>query len=84
MSSGDGLGRAIAATFARRNTPVPTDPPFALTSAFVDDRAKQHQWASFVESIGAKLPSLIEIIDDLAAFLMPHVAATRTFKNLTG
>jgi hypothetical protein len=81
--TGDGLGRAIAATFARRKTPVPTDPPFALTSAFVDDRAKQQQWASFVESVGAELPSLIEIIDDLAAFLMPHVAATRTFKNLS-
>jgi hypothetical protein len=50
----------------------------------VDDRAKQQQWASFVESVGAELPSLIEIIDDLAAFLMPHVAATRTFKNLSG
>ena len=30
----DRLARAIAATFARRQTTVPTDPPDALTSAF--------------------------------------------------
>jgi hypothetical protein len=76
--AGDGLSRAIAATFARRN------PPYALTGAFADDRAKQQQWASFVESVGAELPSLTETIDDLAAFLMPHVAATRTYKKVSG
>ena len=35
--TGDGLVRAIAATFARRKTPVPAEPPFALTSAFAGD-----------------------------------------------
>jgi predicted nucleotidyltransferase component of viral defense system len=67
-----GLARAIAATFARRKTPVPVDAPFALTRAFADDRAKQQQWASFAEAIGAELPALAEIVEDLAAFLMPH------------
>jgi predicted nucleotidyltransferase component of viral defense system len=80
---GDELSRAIAATFARRKTPVPIDPPFALTRAFADDRAKHQQWTSFVEGIGAKLPPLAEIIDDLAAFLMPHTAKARTNRNVT-
>ena len=80
---GDELSRAIAATFGRRKTPVPTDHPFALTRAFADDRSKQQQWTSFVEGIGAKLPPLAEIIDDLATFLMPHTAEARTRSNVT-
>jgi predicted nucleotidyltransferase component of viral defense system len=75
---GDALSRAIAATFSRRKTLVPVDPPYALTRAFADDRAKQQQWASFVESIGAQRPPLAEIIDDLAMFLMPHTAKAST------
>jgi predicted nucleotidyltransferase component of viral defense system len=76
---GDGLTRAIAATFARRTTVVPVDPPYALTRAFADDPAKQQQWASFADSIGVELPPLPEVVADLAAFLMPHAAAARGF-----
>jgi len=79
--TGDGLARAIAATFARRKTPVAVDPPYALTRAFADDRAKQLQWNAFVESFGAELPPLADIIDDLATFLMPQAAAARTHEN---
>jgi predicted nucleotidyltransferase component of viral defense system len=71
---GDALARAIAATFARRKTPVPVDPPYALTPTFADDRAKQQQWTSFADAIGAELPALAEIVEDLAAFLMPRAA----------
>ncbi len=81
---GDGLARAIAATFARRKTPVPVEPPFALTRAFADDRAKQQQWTSFVESIGAELLSLADVIEDLATFLMPQAAAARTHAEVSG
>ncbi len=73
---GDALARAIAATFARRQTLIPADPPYALTRAFADDRAKQ--WVSFAEAIGAELPTLAEIVEDLAGFLMPHAAAGAT------
>jgi predicted nucleotidyltransferase component of viral defense system len=74
---GDELLRAIAATFARRKTPIPIDPPYAPTRAFADDRAKQQQWRSFVEAIGSQLPPLAAIIDDLATFLMPYIAKAR-------
>ncbi len=80
---GDALARAIAATFARRKTPVPVDAPFALTSAFAEDRAKQQQWNSFVESIGAKPPPLADIINDLASFLMPQAITARAHEKIT-
>lgn len=67
----DRLAKAIAATFARRNTEIPTEPPDALTSAFAEDPAKQQQWTSFGEGIEATLLTLGEIVADLAAFLMP-------------
>jgi predicted nucleotidyltransferase component of viral defense system len=79
---GDALSRAITATFERRKTPVPAALPYALTRAFADDRAKQQQWTSFVEAIGAQMPPLAEIIDDLAAFLMPYMDAARSV-NIT-
>jgi predicted nucleotidyltransferase component of viral defense system len=78
---GDRLSCAIAATFARRKTLVPITPPYALTRAFADDRAKQQQWTSFVEAVGAELPPLAEIIDELAAFLMPYTTKARSCGN---
>jgi hypothetical protein len=72
---GDSLARAIAATFARRKTPIPVGPPDALTGVFAQDPAKIHQWTSFAEGIEAKPGSLAEVVDDLAAFLMPRAAA---------
>jgi predicted nucleotidyltransferase component of viral defense system len=77
----DGLARAIAATFARRRTPVPVDRPYGLTRAFADDPAKQQQWTSFAESIGAELPPLADVIEDLAVFLMPRATAARSFEE---
>jgi predicted nucleotidyltransferase component of viral defense system len=79
---GDALARAIAATFARRNTPIPADPPFALTRAFAEDRVKQQQWTSFVESIDPTSEPLGKIIEDLAAFLMPYANAARHFNEV--
>lgn len=80
--TGDCLARAIAATFARRNTPIPIDPPFGLTRPFADDPAKQQQWTSFAGGMEADLPSLAEVIDDLSAFLMPHAAKARTCEKV--
>jgi hypothetical protein len=53
----------------------------ARTRAFAEDRAKQQQWASFVESIGAERPPLGDIINDLAAFLMPHAGQAQTLQD---
>jgi predicted nucleotidyltransferase component of viral defense system len=73
----DRLARAIAATFARRETAIPTELPDALSPAFADDPAKQEQWAAFVRELGHDPGPLPLIVSDLAKFLMPHaIAAT--------
>jgi hypothetical protein len=73
--TGDGLARAIAATFVRRKTPIPTELPDALTRAFAADPAKVQQWSSFVDDVAVKPGDLASVIDDLAAFVTPHAAA---------
>ncbi|TWT11528.1 nucleotidyl transferase AbiEii/AbiGii toxin family protein [Reyranella sp. CPCC 100927] len=73
----DRLAQAIAATFARRKTTIPTDLPDALTRDFAEDPAKRKQWTSFVEAIAMKPGSLLEIVEALATFLMSHAAAAR-------
>jgi predicted nucleotidyltransferase component of viral defense system len=45
---GDTLSRSLLATFARRDTPFPTDMPIALTPAFADEEGKRSQWAAFM------------------------------------
>lgn len=50
---GELLVRAIAATFARRGTPLPAGLPVALTQEFTDDRMKTTQWSAFVRKSGA-------------------------------
>lgn len=42
------LAAAIAATFARRQTALPTERTLALTKQFSDDAAKQRQWRAFL------------------------------------
>jgi predicted nucleotidyltransferase component of viral defense system len=73
----DGLARAIAATFKRRNTEIPVEQPDALSRAFAEDLAKVQQWGAFVDSVGVIPGPLTKIIDELAAFLMPHATKAR-------
>jgi hypothetical protein len=72
---GDGLARAIAATFERRDTEIPITPPDGLSGAFGTDPAKRRQWESFSANIEATPPNLEIIIADLLAFLMPFAKA---------
>jgi predicted nucleotidyltransferase component of viral defense system len=81
---GDALARAIAATFARRKTDIPTDRPDALTRAFADDVQKQRQWAAFVEDVAFEPGTLAEVVDSLAEFLMSHVAEARKLAGAMG
>lgn len=68
------LARATAATFAQRNTAIPSEPPDALTQAFAADERKQKEWAGFVHNNlmggeGSDL-TLANIIVELTPFLM--------------
>jgi hypothetical protein len=73
--SDDRLARGIAATFERRETPIPTDLPDGLTNAFAKDEQKQRQWRAFVEGVAHDPGDLTKIIPEIAAFLMPHALA---------
>ena len=42
------LAAALAATFARRQTALPSERPLALTSQFSQDPAKRRQWQAFL------------------------------------
>lgn len=72
---GDGLARAIAATFKRRHTAIPAERPDALTEAFANDPAKQRQWEAFLRGIEAEPVALVKIVEDLTRFLMPQAQA---------
>jgi len=70
------LARAVAATFRRRGTALPSAPPVGLMAAFGDDDAKQRQWAAFVRRIRIPdAPPLSEVIGRIAAFLVPVLDA---------
>ncbi len=68
----DRLARAIAATFARRGSAIPTKLPDALTQAFAADEQKQRQWHAFVENVELDPGPLTQVLEELAGFLMPH------------
>jgi hypothetical protein len=74
-SKGGALARAIAAPFANRKTEIPTEGPDALTPAFAADLLKQWQWDDFVRDVAFQPGTLVEVVEALAAFLMPDAAA---------
>ena len=76
------LPRAVAATFARRKTEIPREPPDALTSDFANDPGKVQQWNSFVADVAFQPGTLADVIKDLAEFLMPHAAVARALDTV--
>ncbi len=74
----DRLARAVAATFARRQTTIPTEAPDALTPAFAEDPLKQRQWAAFAADLDGAPKQLQTVIDGLTPFLMDAAAAARS------
>jgi predicted nucleotidyltransferase component of viral defense system len=73
------LVAAISATFARRDTVLPVEPPVALTRLFGDDAAKATQWRAFLNrSRLVDTPAeLGAITDRLHDFLWPLTNAAR-------
>ncbi len=74
---GEMLRDAIAATFKRRGTAVPTAAPVALTEDFAKDDAKRRQWKAFRTrgGIGERVGDLDEVVTDLARYLLPPLTA---------
>ena len=62
------LATAIAATFSRRQTALPTERPLALTQQFSEDAAKLRQWQAFLNKNrieAASLGETVALLDDL-------------------
>ncbi|MBE9582343.1 MAG: nucleotidyl transferase AbiEii/AbiGii toxin family protein [Proteobacteria bacterium] len=75
---GETLTRAIGATFSRRRTEIPQEPPLALTEEFARDDVKSVQWTAFVRKSGIEqdVPQLLEVLSHLRQFLFPLLRAT--------
>lgn len=67
------LSSAIAATFKRRGTALPSDTPDALTPAFAAADARKGQWIAFTRNVERKAPSLDVVVAELEARLMALV-----------
>lgn len=74
---GETLAKSIAATFERRDTPVPEVSPLAFTAAFFDADSHQRQWRAFVKKILE--PELADtfagIVAEIERFVMPPALA---------
>jgi predicted nucleotidyltransferase component of viral defense system len=72
------LSQAIRATFRRRKTALPAEPPLALTAEFGTDAGKVTQWQAFVRKskLDVSGASLKEVCAFLNGFLMPPAQAS--------
>ena len=77
------LARAIAATFARRRTALPDQPPVALRKEFGSNAAKQFQWQAFLRKNRLEARSLAEVIDRLYMLLWPATQAATANSGAT-
>lgn len=68
------LSRAVAATFDRRRTAVPTGVPIGLSDEFINDAQKGKQWQGFLRKNALDPMSLATVVADLRDFLMPVLA----------
>ena len=65
------LAAAIAATFARRKTPLPTVRPLALTRQFSEDPTKMRQWQAFLNRNRITASGLDDTVSLLGLMLWP-------------
>ena len=69
------LSRAVAATFDRRRTVIPTGLPIGLSDEFISDAQKAKQWQGFLRKNALDPMPLATVVVDLRDFLMPVLAA---------
>lgn len=69
------LSRAVAATFDRRRTAIPTGLPIGLSDEFISDAQKAKQWQGFLRKNALDPMPLATVVADLRDFLMPVLVA---------
>jgi hypothetical protein len=74
---GRSLSQSIRATFRRRKTALPSEPPLALTPEFGTNEGKMKQWSAFLKrgKLDAGGASLEQVCTFLNGFLMPPTQA---------
>lgn len=79
---GELLAKAVRATFERRKTDIPSQPPIALTTDFADAPGKNSQWLGFVKKTRAldAPATLAEVIEVIRPFLLPLLDGARAQK----
>lgn len=80
---GSVLANAILATFERRQTPIPSTPPLALTDTFAGDVGKQTQWLAFTKRARIVQPirSLADAITSIKNLLVPVLEAVSSKRD---
>jgi len=77
--AGGNLAESIAATFGQRGTGVPSSRPAVLSDDYAKHPERMTQWSAFVSRLrvsGIEAPdSLVEVVDDTNAFIMPPAIA---------
>lgn len=63
------LAEAIAATFARRQTPLPEGLPLGLSDEFAQDAMKRTQWKAFLNKNRLDAPALEVVITEVRRFV---------------
>ena len=78
--AGEPLARAIAATFDRRKTEIPTDTPVGLSAGFASDAGKITQWKAFWKKVvrTEPVPDFSAVVEIVRRFLVPAAQAART------
>jgi predicted nucleotidyltransferase component of viral defense system len=74
----ESLRNTVIATFERRVTAFPIELPFALTSDFLTNEAKQQQWQAFIQrlKLSPDTPNLEQLGLEISHFVQP-VFSTR-------
>lgn len=63
------LTEAIAATFARRQTPLPEGLPLGLSDEFAQDAMKRTQWKAFLNKNRLDAPALDAVVTEVRRFV---------------
>lgn len=82
---GNTLVRATKATFKRRKTDIPIEPPLALTDEFGCDEVKSIQWRAFVrKSELSDVPAFQKALSYLRRFLLPMLQVAADGRGTPG
>ena len=76
------LAVAIAATFSRRRTPLPTEMPLGLSDEFAHDPTKLAQWDAFLSRNRIEAPSLETVVREVRSFVDAPLGAARRLPEM--